>query len=110
MWLLGIAILGFAVGNGLFVYWLLNDYQGLAAIWSDHLALAFIVDALLTLIVLTVHFARQPQGACGGPGSSCCPRSGASASGCRSTGGSTDGRRRGARSRDARARPPLDAP
>jgi hypothetical protein len=62
MWLLGVAILGFAVGNGLFIDWLVHDYHGLSAVWSDHLAMAFAVDALLTLLVLTVHFARQPQG------------------------------------------------
>jgi len=62
MWLLVVAITGFVGGNGLFLYWLVNDYQGLAAVWSNHLAMAFILDALLTLIVLTVHFARQPAG------------------------------------------------
>jgi hypothetical protein len=62
MWLLFMAIVGFVVGNGLFVYWLFNEYQGFAAIWSNRLALAFIIDAFLTLIVLTVHFAHQPPG------------------------------------------------
>lgn len=62
MWLLIVAVIGFVVGNGLFVYWLLFEYQGLAAVWSNHLALAFIIDAFLTMFVLAVHFARQPAG------------------------------------------------
>ena len=59
MWLLLMAILGFVVGNGTFLYWLLYEYRGFGAIFHDHLALSFILDALLTLIVLSVHFARQ---------------------------------------------------
>src|SRR3990172_5581866 len=62
MWLQIVAILGFVVGNGLFIYWLVYDFQGLAAVMSNHLALAFIIDAFLTLAILTVHFARQPPG------------------------------------------------
>jgi hypothetical protein len=62
MWLLILAALGLALGNGLFVYWLLFEFDGLAAVWSNHLALAFIVDATITLVVLTVLFARQPPG------------------------------------------------
>ena len=60
MWLLVMATVGFVVGNGTFVYWLLHEYRGLDAILDDHLALSFILDALLTLIVLSVVFARQP--------------------------------------------------
>ena len=61
MWLLVMAVIGFVVGNGTFLYWLLQEYHGLRPILNDHLALSFIVDALLTLVVLSVHFARQPN-------------------------------------------------
>lgn len=62
MWLLFAATVGFLVGNGLFISWLVNDVHGVAAVFQDRLALSFIVDALLTLIILTVHFARRPPG------------------------------------------------
>ena len=62
MWLLLVACIGLVVGDGLFFYWLFVDYHGLAAVWQDHLALGFIVDAFIALGVLTVHFARHPPG------------------------------------------------
>ena len=62
MWLLLIAFVGLVVGDGLFFYWLIFDYRGLGAVLEDRLALGFIVDAMLTLLVLTVHFARKPPG------------------------------------------------
>ena len=62
MWLMLVAVVGFVVPNGLFVDWLLRDYQGLGAVLHDKLALAFILDALLTLTILTVYFARRPIG------------------------------------------------
>lgn len=62
MMLLIVALFGLVVGDGIFVWWLVRDYHGLAAVWNDRLALSFILDALLTLAILTVHFARQPPG------------------------------------------------
>lgn len=62
MWLLLIAALGLVVGDGLFFYWLVNDFRGIGAVLEDRLALSFIVDASLTLAILTVHFARTPPG------------------------------------------------
>src|SRR4051812_23795145 len=62
MWLLAIALFGLTVPNGLFVYWLLNEYQGIGPALQDRLALGFILDCLLVLVILTVHFARNPQG------------------------------------------------
>lgn len=62
MWLLILAAIGFVFGNGLFVYWLVYEFESLAAVWSNHLALAFIIDATLTLVVLTVLFSHQPPG------------------------------------------------
>ncbi len=62
MWLLVVAVVGFVFGNGLFCYWLLFESPGWAAIGANHLALAFIIDAFLTLFVLAVRFARRPIG------------------------------------------------
>ena len=62
MGLLAIAFLGLVVGDGLFFYWLFHDYHGIAAVLEDRLALSFMIDAMLTLGILTVHFARRPPG------------------------------------------------
>lgn len=62
MWLLLVAFLGLIVGDGLFLYWLAYDFHGLSAVMQDRLALGFIIDALLTLGILAVHFARVPPG------------------------------------------------
>ena len=62
MGLLLMASLGLVVGDGLFGYWLLHDFNGWRAVMDDHLALAFMVDATLTLVILTVYFARKPPG------------------------------------------------
>jgi len=62
MWLLLVGFVGLVVGDGLFVYWLINDFQGIGAVLQDRLALSFMFDALLTLIILTVHFALRPPG------------------------------------------------
>ena len=61
-WLLVIALFGFIVPNGMFVYWLVTDFHGLAPIFRDRLALSFILDALLALIMLSLYFARNPAG------------------------------------------------
>ncbi|HJQ66590.1 MAG TPA: hypothetical protein VJ816_09450 [Gemmatimonadales bacterium] len=62
MWLLLVGFVGLVVGDGLFVYWLINDFHGIGAVLQDRLALSFMFDALLTLLILTVHFARRPPG------------------------------------------------
>ena len=67
MWLLVVSAMGFVFGNGLFTYWLLYEFSGWGEVWSNHLALAFIIDAFLTLFVLAVRFARQPIGRIGWP-------------------------------------------
>src|SRR4029434_7374789 len=67
MGLLLVALFGLIVGDGLFLYWLLVDYQGIGPILQDRLALSFMCDALVTLIILTVHFARNPPGRVGWP-------------------------------------------
>ena len=62
MWLLIVAIVGLIIGDGLFLYWLLYDSPSLSQVLEDRLALAFMVDAALTLGILTVYFARTPPG------------------------------------------------
>src|SRR5687767_409112 len=62
MWLLMIALLGLVVPNGFFVYWLLFEFRGLGPVLQDKLALGFILDVLLALVLLSVYFARHPIG------------------------------------------------
>jgi hypothetical protein len=62
MWLLVIAIFGLIVPNGYFIYWLVHDYNGIAPVLENRLAIAFILDAFITLGLLTVHFAHHPPG------------------------------------------------
>lgn len=62
MWLLAIALLGFVVPNGYFLHWLFTEYHGVRPVLADHLALGFILDVALALVVLSVYFARHPIG------------------------------------------------
>ena len=62
MWLLVLAAFGFFVPNGLFLYWLFNEYQGLGPIWADHLAVAFILDAFIAMALIAYWYARHPIG------------------------------------------------
>ena len=62
MWLLAIAALGFLVPNGFFIYWLFAEFGGLRAVLQDRLALGFILDVFLALILLAVYFAKRPIG------------------------------------------------
>ena len=62
MWLLLLALLGLVVPNGFFIYWLLFEFHGLGPVLQDKLALGFMLDVLLVLIILSVYFARRPIG------------------------------------------------
>ena len=62
MGLLLIALFGLLVPNGLFVYWAFAEFNGLQPVLQDRLALAFILDALLALLVLSMFFAQHPIG------------------------------------------------
>jgi hypothetical protein len=62
MWLLVVAAFGFFVPNGFFIYWLTNEFDGFAPVLRDNLALGFILDVTVTLIILTVYFAKHPLG------------------------------------------------
>ncbi len=60
--LLGIALFGLTVPNGLFLYWLLTDFTGWGDAVHNRLALAFILDAFLVLGLLAYAFAERPIG------------------------------------------------
>ena len=62
MWLLIVALFGLLVPNGLFVHWLLVEDQGLSPVLHDKLALSFMLDALVVLVLLGVYFAHRPIG------------------------------------------------
>lgn len=62
MWLLAVALFGLIVPNGFFIYWLLFEFRGLGLVIEDRLALGFILDVALALVVLSVYFARHPIG------------------------------------------------
>jgi hypothetical protein len=62
MWLLLVAAFGFLVPNGFFIYWLVNEYNGLTPVLQDRLALGFILDVAVALVILTVYFAKHPLG------------------------------------------------
>jgi len=60
--LLLIAFMGLLDPNALFLYWLLVEYEGIAAVLQDKLALGFIIDAFIALVLLAFYFARNPIG------------------------------------------------
>ena len=62
MWLLVVALIGFIVPNGLFVYWFFFEFNTLQAIAGNKLALAFMIDAFMAVALLAVYFARHPIG------------------------------------------------
>jgi hypothetical protein len=62
MWLVLVALFGLFVPNGIFVYWLLTEFDGVAGVIGNRLALAFIIEAFLVLGIMTYHFARNPIG------------------------------------------------
>ncbi len=60
-----IAILGLLVPGGLFLYWLFHDVGLGAALQTglhDRLALAVIIDVVVTTGVLAAYFAKYPAG------------------------------------------------
>lgn len=60
--LLVIAMFGFLVPNGFFLYWLFSEYHGLGPVLHDNLALGFILDVTVALVLLAWHFAKHPPG------------------------------------------------
>ena len=65
MALILVALFGLIVPNGLFLYWLLVEATGFQDVLNNRLALAFIIDAVMVLIILAVYFARRPVGRVG---------------------------------------------
>lgn len=62
MFLLLIALFGLVVPNGLFLYWMMYEFEGLMIVVQNKLAIAFIIDAFLALGLLSYSFARNPIG------------------------------------------------
>lgn len=62
MFLLLIALFGFFVPNGLFLYWLFFEPYTLTDIISNKLALAFIIDASMVMFLLAYWFTVKPIG------------------------------------------------
>jgi hypothetical protein len=62
MILLAIALFGLIVPNGLFLYWLIYEFDGVMNVVQNKLAVAFILDAYLTLGLLAYYFAGNPLG------------------------------------------------
>ena len=62
MFLLAIALFGLIVPNGLFLYWLVYEYDGVMGVAQNKLAVAFILDAFLVMGLLAYYFAGNPAG------------------------------------------------
>lgn len=62
MILLAIALFGLIVPNGLFLYWLVYEYDGVMNVAQNKLAVAFMLDAFLTMGLLGYYFAGNPVG------------------------------------------------
>src|ERR1044072_4991854 len=62
MWLLVVAAFGFVVPNGFFIHWLLTGDKSLDAILGNELALGFILDCMLAMVLLAWLFAARPIG------------------------------------------------
>ena len=62
MILLIIAIFGLLVPNGIFIYWLLTEFHSFSQVYTDKLALGFILDCFLAMFLLAYWFAVNPIG------------------------------------------------
>jgi glucan phosphoethanolaminetransferase (alkaline phosphatase superfamily) len=62
MMLLLVALFGLLVPNGLFLYWAAAEFSGWREVLHDKLALAFMIDALMAMVLLAIWFARRPVG------------------------------------------------
>ena len=62
MWLLIVALFGFFCPNGIFIYWLVNDFHGIGDIVNNRLALAFIIEAFAVMLMMAYWFAKNPPG------------------------------------------------
>jgi hypothetical protein len=62
MILLIIALFGLIIPNGIFLYWLLYEFNGLGNVVQNKLAIAFIIDCFLVMGLLAYYFAKNPIG------------------------------------------------
>lgn len=62
MWLLVVAAFGFLVPNGVFIHWVITGDKSVDAIFANELALAFIIDCVLAMVLLAWLFAVRPPG------------------------------------------------
>jgi hypothetical protein len=62
MWLLFLAVIGNLGPGGLTLFWLFHDYSSLSAALADRLALAFLLDLVMSTFLLAYLFARKPLG------------------------------------------------
>ena len=62
MILLLIALFGFIVPNGILIYWLFTEFHGAREVLQNKLAMAFILDVFLAMLVLAYRFAVEPIG------------------------------------------------
>ena len=62
MILILVALFGLIVPNGLFLYWAFAEFSSLHDVMRNRLALAFIIDAVMTMVLLAVYFAKRPVG------------------------------------------------
>lgn len=62
MWLLVVAAFGFLVPNGFFIHWLMTGDKSLDAVLGNELALGFMIDCALTMVLLAWLFAVRPIG------------------------------------------------
>jgi hypothetical protein len=62
MILLLIALFGLIVPNGIFIYWLFTEFNGVSEVLQNKLAVAFIIDAFLAMFLLAYFFAVNPLG------------------------------------------------
>lgn len=57
-----IALFGLFVPNGIFIYWLFTEFQSVNDFLQDWLALGFIIDAVMVMLMLAYWFAKNPLG------------------------------------------------
>ena len=62
MGMLLVAIFGLLVPNGIFIYWLVNDFHSISDITNNRLALAFIIEAFAVMFMMAYWFAKNPPG------------------------------------------------
>jgi Protein of unknown function DUF2834 len=62
MGLLIVAAFGLLVPNAIFVHWILTDFTTVEAVLADRLAVSFILDALIAMVLVAWLFALAPRG------------------------------------------------